>query len=355
MLEVTVADTGVGFRQRWRFGHRPGQHPGPPGDPLRRAGTLTLESNTPRGVRARMCLPRPIGGGCAVNRALACGHVAHWPFGWRRGLAYALLWATAMAPWKPSCRSQSCQILGDGLGHRGRGDMAARGVAGSCSLALRRTALSRSLCAGAGACRPAALLMGRWSAPMTPCSVIVAAVCPRPDRPVQADTALPIWPGASCRTAACSSAACALAYRAERTRATARPGRDRAQPQRGACSARRSWRRCRVRSTPPSCCGCWTRCSAATPPTRRVPIGLLDQLVGFLRLAMPGVRSGQSTLAAELALVRSYAQLWPNSTRARAAGTATSTPHWPTCRSRRCCCCRCSTSWTPPQHGGARR
>lgn len=37
---------------------------------------------------------------------------------------------------------------------------------------------------------------------------------------------------------------------------------------------------------------------------------LLDQLVTFLRLAMPGVRSGQSTLAAELAVVRSYAQLW---------------------------------------------
>ncbi len=37
--------------------------------------------------------------------------------------------------------------------------------------------------------------------------------------------------------------------------------------------------------------------------------GLLDQLVGFLRGAMPGVRSGRSTLAAELALVQSYVQL----------------------------------------------
>jgi hypothetical protein len=36
---------------------------------------------------------------------------------------------------------------------------------------------------------------------------------------------------------------------------------------------------------------------------------LLDQLVGFLRLAMPGVRSGQSTLGAELALARSHARL----------------------------------------------
>ena len=36
---------------------------------------------------------------------------------------------------------------------------------------------------------------------------------------------------------------------------------------------------------------------------------LLDQLVSFLRLAMPGVRSGQSTLGAELAVARSYAQL----------------------------------------------
>ena len=36
---------------------------------------------------------------------------------------------------------------------------------------------------------------------------------------------------------------------------------------------------------------------------------LLDGLVEFLRLAMPGVRSGQSTLAAELAIVRSYARL----------------------------------------------
>lgn len=36
---------------------------------------------------------------------------------------------------------------------------------------------------------------------------------------------------------------------------------------------------------------------------------LLDQLVSFLRLAMPGVRSGQSTLAAEVAVVRSYARL----------------------------------------------
>jgi len=36
---------------------------------------------------------------------------------------------------------------------------------------------------------------------------------------------------------------------------------------------------------------------------------LLDQLVGFLRLAMPGVRSGRSTLGAELAIVRSYSRL----------------------------------------------
>ena len=36
---------------------------------------------------------------------------------------------------------------------------------------------------------------------------------------------------------------------------------------------------------------------------------LLDQLVAFLRLAMPGVRSGHSTLGAELAVARSYAQL----------------------------------------------
>jgi hypothetical protein len=36
---------------------------------------------------------------------------------------------------------------------------------------------------------------------------------------------------------------------------------------------------------------------------------LLDDLVAFLRLAMPGVRSGSSTLAAELQLARSYAQI----------------------------------------------
>lgn len=37
---------------------------------------------------------------------------------------------------------------------------------------------------------------------------------------------------------------------------------------------------------------------------------LLDKLVNFLRSAMPGVRSGRSTLAAELALVQSYVALW---------------------------------------------
>jgi hypothetical protein len=36
---------------------------------------------------------------------------------------------------------------------------------------------------------------------------------------------------------------------------------------------------------------------------------LLDDLVAFLRLAMPGVRSGSSTLTAELQLAHSYAQL----------------------------------------------
>ncbi len=36
---------------------------------------------------------------------------------------------------------------------------------------------------------------------------------------------------------------------------------------------------------------------------------LLDHLVSFLRLAMPAVRSGQSTLGAELALARAYFQL----------------------------------------------
>lgn len=36
---------------------------------------------------------------------------------------------------------------------------------------------------------------------------------------------------------------------------------------------------------------------------------LLDDLVAFLRLAMPGVRSGSSTLAAEMRLAQSYAQI----------------------------------------------
>jgi hypothetical protein len=36
---------------------------------------------------------------------------------------------------------------------------------------------------------------------------------------------------------------------------------------------------------------------------------LLDRLVGFLREAMPGVRSGEATLAAEVALVRAYAAI----------------------------------------------
>lgn len=36
---------------------------------------------------------------------------------------------------------------------------------------------------------------------------------------------------------------------------------------------------------------------------------LLDRLVGFLRLAMPGVRSGASTLGAEIAIVRSFEQV----------------------------------------------
>ncbi|MGE5089898.1 MAG: hypothetical protein ACM3QY_12280 [Candidatus Levyibacteriota bacterium] len=37
---------------------------------------------------------------------------------------------------------------------------------------------------------------------------------------------------------------------------------------------------------------------------------LVDLLVAFLRLAMPGVRSGRSTLEAELTLARAYADLW---------------------------------------------
>ena len=37
---------------------------------------------------------------------------------------------------------------------------------------------------------------------------------------------------------------------------------------------------------------------------------LVDLLVGFLRAAMPGLRSGCSTLAAELTLARSYSDLW---------------------------------------------
>lgn len=37
---------------------------------------------------------------------------------------------------------------------------------------------------------------------------------------------------------------------------------------------------------------------------------LLDRLVSFLRSAMPGVRSGTSTLAAELRLAEQYAQVW---------------------------------------------
>ena len=37
---------------------------------------------------------------------------------------------------------------------------------------------------------------------------------------------------------------------------------------------------------------------------------LLDQMANFLRSAMPGVRSGRSTLAAELTLAQSYASLW---------------------------------------------
>lgn len=45
---------------------------------------------------------------------------------------------------------------------------------------------------------------------------------------------------------------------------------------------------------------------AAAPATVS---GLLDPLIGFLRAAMPGVRSGASTLAAELLLAMQYARL----------------------------------------------
>jgi hypothetical protein len=45
---------------------------------------------------------------------------------------------------------------------------------------------------------------------------------------------------------------------------------------------------------------------AAAPATVS---GLLDPLIGFLRAAMPGVRSGTSTLAAELLLAMQYARL----------------------------------------------
>lgn len=45
---------------------------------------------------------------------------------------------------------------------------------------------------------------------------------------------------------------------------------------------------------------------------------LVNCLVRFLRLAMPGVRNGCSSLGAEIALVRSYAALWSNLERDRA-------------------------------------
>ena len=45
---------------------------------------------------------------------------------------------------------------------------------------------------------------------------------------------------------------------------------------------------------------------------------LVNHLVAFLRLAMPGVRSGCSSLRAEMALARSYAALWSDLERDRA-------------------------------------
>lgn len=45
---------------------------------------------------------------------------------------------------------------------------------------------------------------------------------------------------------------------------------------------------------------------------------LVNLLVAFLRMAMPGVRSGDSTLVAELALAQSYAELWSDLDRGRA-------------------------------------
>ncbi len=71
---------------------------------------------------------------------------------------------------------------------------------------------------------------------------------------------------------------------------------------------------------------------------------LLDQLINFLRSAMPGVRSGRSTLAAELAIVQSYVQLWAELDPQRAGWRWTSTRRCLTWPFRRCCCCRCWTS-----------
>lgn len=45
---------------------------------------------------------------------------------------------------------------------------------------------------------------------------------------------------------------------------------------------------------------------------------LLDPLISFLRAAMPGVRSGASTLAAEVSLAEQYAQVWAELEPARA-------------------------------------
>ncbi len=56
---------------------------------------------------------------------------------------------------------------------------------------------------------------------------------------------------------------------------------------------------------------------------------LTNLLVGFLRLAMPGVRSGSSTLATELALARSYAELWSDLDHERATWRIEALEPWP--------------------------
>ena len=236
-------------------------------------------------------------------KALRQGETSPLAFGWRRGLAYALLWATAIGALEtvlPASSVNPGEWALRALQAVPEWALSASLLMVSTSFLVPRLSTLQLMLATAAVAMLITLLRAALRDSLAELSLF-------PDlTPMISSDVFLAWGQLS--YGGMFVAACALAYRTERTRAML------GQAEIARTRSETLFNQAQLAGLQGSVDPAFLL-RVLDEMQRRYDGNaagadrLLDQLVGFLRLAMPGVRSGHSTLGEELVVGRGYAQL----------------------------------------------